>query len=251
MARVTLLQERVPQHVAEGGSQRQREARRDRVLCESVENIEQGQVGLRNGLIEPIFLQKIFVLGVADVGEVCVEDEREKAVGSHVKSTSLGGSEGATQPRGVRLMLNDVLRKANWNGLVREVRFNVGDGVLAVVEDACCEHCVGLALAEDLHQVLEFSGSATGDDRDFDLFADPAGHIAVVACAGPIGVDGVENNLAGSESPGAYGPFDGIQSSGLPSSMGKDFPFFGGDAFGVDGEDDALGAETFCAGGNE
>ena len=75
MADVAVLQQRIAEH----GGQR----RRDRhgqppvgpVALQTVEHFQQRDVGLGDGLVEPVFLEEIVVFGMADKGQMGVQDQ--------------------------------------------------------------------------------------------------------------------------------------------------------------------------------
>ena len=74
VATVPADQQLVGHHRDERRRQRHREPVLDAVAHEAVEHPQQGDVGLGEGLEEPVFLEEVGVLGVADVGQVRVED---------------------------------------------------------------------------------------------------------------------------------------------------------------------------------
>src|SRR5205823_14413286 len=54
----------------------------------AVEDLEQGQVGLGDGLVEPVLLEELRVFRMAHVREVRVQDDGERAVAHSPSSTS-------------------------------------------------------------------------------------------------------------------------------------------------------------------
>src|SRR5436190_13084909 len=132
-----------------------------------------------------------------------------------------------------------------------EELFDLGDGVLAEMENAGGENSVGFAIEEDFGHVFEGTGAATGDDGDGDGFADAASDRDVEPGASAVGIDAVEDDFAGAEGDGALGPFDGFEAGRFAATVGEDFPTIGRDALGIDGNDDALAAEFFRAGADE
>ena len=62
----SFLEEGIPQHVAERRGERHRELEGHPVLHHPVQHIEQRQVGLGDGLVEPVFFEEVFVLGMTD-----------------------------------------------------------------------------------------------------------------------------------------------------------------------------------------
>ena len=132
-----------------------------------------------------------------------------------------------------------------------QIFFDLADGVFAVVEDAGGEDGIRFASEEDFGHVFEFAGAAAGDDRDVDGFADAACDFEIEAGFRAVGVDAVEDDFAGAQVDGALGPIDSFHAGGFATALGEDFPAIGGDALGIDGDDDALAAEFFGAVGDE
>src|SRR5207249_1334668 len=87
MPRVAVLQERIEQHRAKRGRQRQGEAGLHSVPQPAVHDLKQRDVAFRDGLEKPVFLQKLFVFRVADKRQVRVKDQSE------VTLHECGGSE--------------------------------------------------------------------------------------------------------------------------------------------------------------
>src|SRR5207245_11802628 len=44
---------------------------------EAVQDPQEGEVGVGDRLVQPVFLQEVLVLGMPDIGEVAVQDETE------------------------------------------------------------------------------------------------------------------------------------------------------------------------------
>ncbi len=135
--------------------------------------------------------------------------------------------------------------------MIGEEAFDLGDGVFSEVKNAGGEDGVGASRGEDGVEMFEFAGAATSDDGDADGFADSAGDDEVVACFGAIGVDGIEDDFAGTEGDGFGGPIDGIEACRFATALDKNFPAIWGSFFGIDTDDDALAAEAGGARGDE
>ena len=71
---VTVLQERVPQHRAEGWGEREREAGVQAIPVPALQELQQRHVGFRDGLEEPVLFQELLMLWVPDKRQVRVED---------------------------------------------------------------------------------------------------------------------------------------------------------------------------------
>ena len=100
VAQVTVLQQRVEQHRAKRGRERQREARVHAVAQPAVHDLNQRDVSLGDGLEEPVFLEKLFVLRMAHERQMRVEDEREIAL--HEPKFKKGFGPVAFSPRELR-----------------------------------------------------------------------------------------------------------------------------------------------------
>ena len=127
----------------------------------------------------------------------------------------------------------------------------IANGVFAEVENAGGEDGVGFAVEEDFGHVFEGTCAAAGDHGDGDGFADPAGDRDVEAGFCAIRIDAVENDLACAQGNGALGPFEGFETGRFTAAVREHFPAVRRDAFGVDGNDDALAAEFFGAGADK
>src|SRR4051812_45305488 len=84
---ITLLQQWIEQHRTKGGGQRQGQARVHSVPQPAVHRLNQRDVGFRDGFKQPVFFEKLFVLGMSDERQVCVKDESEVAL--HVVGSRL------------------------------------------------------------------------------------------------------------------------------------------------------------------
>ena len=83
VAQVTLAQKRVAQHRAQGRRQRQRQREGHLFARQPVQHRQQGQIRLRDRLVEPVLFQKLRVLRVPDIGQVRVQHQGEVAVFGH------------------------------------------------------------------------------------------------------------------------------------------------------------------------
>ena len=70
---------RILQHGAERRRDRHRELERDAVTHEPLHHAKQRNIGFGDRLEEPVFLEKIFVLGMPNERQMRVENERERA----------------------------------------------------------------------------------------------------------------------------------------------------------------------------
>ena len=72
-----MLEKRIPQHGAKRRSHRQSQPNRSAIVGEPSKNAQQGNVGLDDGLKEPILLVKLLVFRMPDEREVSVEEESQ------------------------------------------------------------------------------------------------------------------------------------------------------------------------------
>jgi hypothetical protein len=75
-----VAEERIVEHADERLGERECDAARDAIAVEPLEDFDQRQVGLEDGFEEPVLLEVVGVLGMADEGEVGVENNLERAV---------------------------------------------------------------------------------------------------------------------------------------------------------------------------
>ena len=77
VAHIPVLQQRVQPHRAEGGRQRQSQARFDAVPLPPLQHLQQRDVTFCDRLEQPVFLQKPVMFRMANKGQVRVQDERK------------------------------------------------------------------------------------------------------------------------------------------------------------------------------
>jgi hypothetical protein len=75
-----VAKERIIEHADERLREREGDAAGDAVAVEPLEDFDQRQVGFEDGFEEPVLLEVVGVLGVADEGEVGMEYNLERAV---------------------------------------------------------------------------------------------------------------------------------------------------------------------------
>jgi len=73
-------EQRVAQHGANRGGEREGQPERDFFRRHPPEHPQERDVALGDGFVEPVLLKEIPVLGVADPRQVCVEQNRERAL---------------------------------------------------------------------------------------------------------------------------------------------------------------------------
>src|SRR5437660_1081037 len=74
---VTLLQEGIQQHRAEGRRQRKGKRRLHPITPPAFQNLQQRHVRFIDGLEKPALFQKLFMFRMANEGQMRVENERE------------------------------------------------------------------------------------------------------------------------------------------------------------------------------
>src|SRR6266571_2551117 len=77
---VTVLQQRVKQHRAEGGGERQGQPCVHAVAQPAIHDLNERQISFGEGFEEPVFFEKMLVLRVPNERQMRVEDEREIAL---------------------------------------------------------------------------------------------------------------------------------------------------------------------------
>ena len=76
------------------------------------------------------------------------------------------------------------------------------------MEDAGSQNGVGAPFFQDIGQMLQIAGPAAGHHRNPDRLADASSNHQVEALLGAVGVDGIEDDLAGPQLAGSASPFD-------------------------------------------
>src|SRR5947209_1615577 len=85
MAHVALAQQFVLQHRAQRWRKRRRDLERHVVVHQPLHHLQQRNVSLGDRFEEPVFFEKMFVLGMPDERQMRVENEREMTI-SHCGS---------------------------------------------------------------------------------------------------------------------------------------------------------------------
>jgi hypothetical protein len=71
---VAILKQGIPEHGAEGRGHRHRESEVNAVADKAFHHIEEGEIGFGDRFVQPIFLEKLGIFGMAYEGKVGVED---------------------------------------------------------------------------------------------------------------------------------------------------------------------------------
>jgi hypothetical protein len=71
---IAILKQRIPEHGAEGRSHRHRESEVNAVADEAFHHIEEGEIGFGDRFVQPVFLEKLGIFGMAYEGKVGVEN---------------------------------------------------------------------------------------------------------------------------------------------------------------------------------
>ena len=74
---IPLLEQRVRQHGDERGRKAHGDAEVHAVLHQPVKDIDERDVGLGDGLVEPVLFEELFVLRVPHIGQMAVQHQRE------------------------------------------------------------------------------------------------------------------------------------------------------------------------------
>ena len=99
-----------------------------------------------------------------------------------------------------------MLSDPHGNPLPGEKLLHLADSEGAKVKDARGQHGVGPAGEEHFGHVFECSGAAAGHHGYADGFTDAAGDDEVEPGFRAVGINGVQDNLPGTEGRGAFGP---------------------------------------------
>ena len=76
-ARVAVAEQRVVEHGAERGREREREGRVHAVAPPAVQHVNQREIGFGDGFEQPAFFQELFMFRVAHKGQMRVQDDGE------------------------------------------------------------------------------------------------------------------------------------------------------------------------------
>ena len=95
---VAILKQGIPEHGAEGRGHRHRESEVDAVADEAFHHIEEGEIGFGDRFVQPIFLEKLGIFGMAYEGKVGVEDGSYVTEGHGIRS-GVRWSEGGCRGR--------------------------------------------------------------------------------------------------------------------------------------------------------
>ena len=93
--------------------------------------------------------------------------------------------------------------------------------------------------------MLQISCSTTGDDRNAYGLRNGSGEFDVVAILRAVRVHTGEQNFASSTFVNFLGPGDGIEAHGGATAVRINAPFSGAFALGINGNHNALAAESF------
>ena len=86
MARVTVLQQRIGEHLAERRRDIHREARLSTGLVQRLKNENQRKIDLGDRLVKPVFFKKFRIFRMPDKRQVSVEDQAEISDGHDLVS---------------------------------------------------------------------------------------------------------------------------------------------------------------------
>ena len=78
---VAILEEGIAEHGAEGWGHRHGESKINSIPNEAFHHIEEGQIGFGDGFVEPIFFEKLWVLGMPDKRQVSVQNRSDVSEG--------------------------------------------------------------------------------------------------------------------------------------------------------------------------
>jgi hypothetical protein len=91
--------------------------------------------------------------------------------------------------------------------------------MFAEMENARCQHGVGLAFQKDVGHVLEASRPTTRDDGNRDGLANATGDDQIEPGFRAVGVDAVKNDFSGTQRNCASGPLDRFEAGGVSAAV--------------------------------
>ena len=168
---VTLAQQRVEQHRAQGRRERKRQARVHAVAPPAFQRLQQRQVGFGDGFKQPGFLQEFFVLGMPHKRQVRVQDEGQIALHSWSErcrhSSSLFEIHAASEPA-----LNKAATPATHeNGRKHKIKNSHGRMVRGTLDPGQTQFNHAEADQRDGDEANQHQGSAMGRVHEVQTFS--------------------------------------------------------------------------------
>jgi hypothetical protein len=128
-----------------------------------------------------------------------------------------------------------------------QIGFGIAHGMLAKVENRCCQNCVRTACGKTLVEMFQTPDTTRGNHRDTHCISDIAGEIEIVSCLRPIAVHAGQQNLTSAQGLDLLRPGYGVEASGRTPTMRKHSPatLLIRTSFRINGHDNALTAKHF------
>src|SRR4029453_11998611 len=98
--------------------------------------------------------------------------------------------------------------EANRNVLLAQVSLQLPDARIGEVKDRRGKRGVGMAVREDVGEMIEAACAARGDDRDIDRVRDRRGHLAIESRTRAVAVHRRQEDLAGAARLGFPRPLN-------------------------------------------
>ena len=109
------------------------------------------------------------------------------------------------------------------------------------MKHACCKHGIGFALDNAFGKMLERTHAAARDHRDGDRASNGTRERQVKSLFGTVAIHARKQNLARAASCRLRSPLNGVDTRGIATARGKDFPLVGA---GLSGRAHALGIDS-------
>jgi hypothetical protein len=128
-----------------------------------------------------------------------------------------------------------------------QVVLDFANGGFAVVQHGSQQGRVGVPIDKGIRQMLGAPSAARGDHGYGDRVGNRAGERDIVTIARAVGIHRCQQDFTGTSAVDFLRPCKGIDSGGHPTAIDMNFPARRrvAGAFGVDGNDNTLGTETF------
>ena len=127
--------------------------------------------------------------------------------------------------------------------------------MIAEMENRGRQNGRGMAVADAGYKMVERTNTARGDHWHRDGIGHGAGQRDIIARFGAVTIHRGEEDFASTEGCDLAGIINRIDARWLAAPMGKNLPArrfaIGGDALGINGDDDTLIAEFISRAGNE
>ena len=112
------------------------------------------------------------------------------------------------------------------------------------MKNAGSQNGISASVLKNISQMLQLTGAAAGNDRDFHRAGNRPIELQIIAHASAIGIHTSKENFASAALGSLNDPIDGVAFRRLATAMRIDPPFPGTISFRIHRHDDTLGAKS-------